>query len=141
MPVTNRPCLDVYQIEPWVLAWEPVEAVAPAAASTAPPALHIRRQDHRVDVIGFELPLPPMWIAPSRGITGNMRSSTCPKAGGQTRYSASFAVTPSTPCSNRAMLSRRDSIAAARIGYYATEAEANAARARYVDEAGDRPAD
>jgi hypothetical protein len=39
------------------------------------------------------------------------------------------------------MLSRRDSIAAAHIGYYATEAEANAARARHVDEAGDRPAD
>jgi hypothetical protein len=39
--VTNRPRLDVYQIEPWVLAWEPVEAVAPAAASTATPALHM----------------------------------------------------------------------------------------------------
>jgi hypothetical protein len=36
------------------------------------------------------------------------------------------------------MLSRRDSIAAARIGHYATEAEANAARARHGDEAGDR---
>jgi len=33
----------------------------------------------------------------------------------------------------------RDSIAAAHIGYYATEAEADAARSRHVDEAGDRP--
>ena len=32
----------------------------------------------------------------------------------------------------------RDSINAAHIGYYATEAEADAARARHVDEAGDR---
>jgi len=37
------------------------------------------------------------------------------------------------------MLSRRDSITAAHIGYYATEAEADAARARHVEEAGDRP--
>jgi len=36
------------------------------------------------------------------------------------------------------MLSRRDSIAAAHIGYYATQAEADAATARHVDEAGDR---
>jgi hypothetical protein len=41
MADTNSPRLDVYQIEPWVLAWEPVEAVAPAAASAAPPALHM----------------------------------------------------------------------------------------------------
>jgi len=70
-----------------------------------------------------------------------MRYLTCPKAGGQTLYSAcpSFTVTPSMPCPNRAMLSRRDSIAAAHIGYYATEAEADAARSRHVDEAGDRP--
>ena len=67
-----------------------------------------------------------------------MRYLTSPNAGGETRYSASFTVTPSTPCPNRAMLSRRDSIAAAHIGYYATQAEADAATARHVDEAGDR---
>ena len=33
----------------------------------------------------------------------------------------------------------RDSIAAAHIGYYQTEVEAEAARARHVEEAGDRP--
>ena len=71
---------------------------------------------------------------------GNMRYLTCQNAGGQTRYSAcpSFTVTPSTPCPNRAMLSRRDSIAAAQIGYYATQANADTERVRHVEEAGDR---
>ncbi len=69
-----------------------------------------------------------------------MRSLTCPKADGSNEVfglslvhcDAIYAVPES--CNAQ----RRDSIAAAHIGYYATEAEASAARARHVEEAGDR---